>query len=550
MAEINPVALEAQYETVKRVLSLLQENATLGSDIEKKRHIQQITAEFHNELRELARHLNKEEEMAAMPGNLYGVKHPPQYVQVHKSLFKTLKNALTEKLPHHQRPAVMLEGETGSGKSVIAALLAHDDAIRLAFPDGVYWLNLGSEPDILSLQNELLKNLGDNKIIVNPEVGTEQIQKICDERACLFILDDVWDIQDIMAFKPTSKRNQLMITSAHPDLFEFVKYSIPDSQGYKLEALAESDAQELFLNCAGQPKLDDLDTLVMIGNLNKQVAYNPLAIRLLAGSVREQTVSVWSDIGDFYAAAELDFNEDYPEYLQRALQVALDALGEDADYYLSLAVFNRYYDIPQAAVISFWQYLYKLPEKQAYNLLLEFAERGLFSLSGDAQVGSIHLLDFQYAYLHADPDLDKLHVHLLTAYNRQCLSGWLSGPDDGYFYQNLCLHLHEAKRMTELKSLLLDFEWMLKKLEAAGTESLVNDYSYLEDETAKKIQQALMPDDHMVAIRDAEHLADTLFDSLWEDEKNSKDVAALLNQAREILPDWEPPYPDQDQKML
>jgi hypothetical protein len=546
----DPKLLEARYDMLAQVLARLEENAALASDVERKRHVQQFIAELQAEVRDLARRLHKDDELTRLPGALHEIFNTPTYIQSNTRLFKTLKSALIDNTT--SRPLLVIEGESGCGKSTLTAQLARDEEVRLAFPDGIFWLEIGGEPDISALQNRLLQDLGERKReFVEIEAAADYIRKICENRAALFILDDVWEIQDVLTFLPAGKNMQALVTTPHPELYEFAKYSVPSAQGYKLEALSENEAQELFLNCAERPGLDDLNTLVLISQVTKAAAYNPHAIRLVAASLRQQPPSLWEEVENNFKAVEIEGDADYPEYLQRALQFALDSLGEDADYYFSLAVFQQHNNIPQAAVVMFWQYLYKIQEKQAYNMLSDFAERGLVILSGEAQTGNVHLQDFQYAYLHTDPDLDKLHAHLLTAYNRQSQSGWLSGPNDGYFYRHLCQHLRAARRLNELKSLLLDFEWLLKKLQLAGTESLLADFLYLpDDEVIQQVKKALLPNGRMVAFQSPEHLADTLFDGLWEQQKSIKDIAALLNQAREILPDWEPPYPDQEAKFL
>jgi hypothetical protein len=548
----DPNILETRYHVLNQILQRLQENFSLSSEVERKRDLQQLILELNTEIRDLGRRLNKNEATVRLPGALHDIFNAPTYIHTNMRLFKTLKSALTDTVNQNVRPLLLIEGSSGNGKSTLAAQLARDDAVRLAFPDGIFWIEAGNDPDISALQNRLLRCLGQgSREFVDIEAAADYIRKVCENMACLFILDDVWEIQDVLTFFITHKNSQMLVTTAHPELYEFVKYSIPAALGYKLDALEENEAQELFLQCAGRPGLDDLNALVLVSELIKLAHYNPHAIRLLASCLRQQPPSLWEELRDNFNAIELDWLEDYPEYLQRALQVALDSLGEDADYYFSLAVFQQHNNIPQAAIVMFWQYLYKIQEKQAYQMLSDFAERGLLILSGGHQTGGVHLQDFQYAYLHSDPDLDKLHTHLLTAYNRQSQSGWLSGPNDGYFYRHLCLHLSAARRMTELKSLLLDFEWLVKKLQVAGTESLLADFQHLpDDEVIQQVRKALRPGGRTVAFQSAEHLADTLFDSFWEQQKTSKDISALLNQARETLPDWEPPYPDQEAKFL
>ena len=50
--------------------------------------------------------------------------------------------------------AVTLRGPGGFGKTTLAAALCHDDRILDAFDDGILWVTLGQNPNLL---NELVK---------------------------------------------------------------------------------------------------------------------------------------------------------------------------------------------------------------------------------------------------------------------------------------------------------------------------------------------------------------------------------------------------------
>jgi NB-ARC domain len=47
----------------------------------------------------------------------------------------------------------------GIGKTMLAAALAHNPKVWQAFPDGIYWLTVGQTPNVLDLQNQLLRRL-------------------------------------------------------------------------------------------------------------------------------------------------------------------------------------------------------------------------------------------------------------------------------------------------------------------------------------------------------------------------------------------------------
>ena len=62
-----------------------------------------------------------------------------------------------------------VQGMGGIGKTVLAAALAHDSEVRQAFPDGIYWLTVGQKPNLLDLQNQLLRQLTGSKETLTTE---------------------------------------------------------------------------------------------------------------------------------------------------------------------------------------------------------------------------------------------------------------------------------------------------------------------------------------------------------------------------------------------
>jgi len=65
----------------------------------------------------------------------------------------------------------------------------------------------------------------------------------------------------------------------------------------------------------------------------------------------------------------------------------------------------------------------------------------------------------------------------LARYEALCNGNWCSGPNDGYFYQNLVRLLRDAGRNEELYHLLIGSpDWMNIKF-----TTLFGDYSYVND---------------------------------------------------------------------
>src|SRR5215471_4331583 len=94
-------------------------------------------------------------------GELYGVPELPPHYLPRETDLAGLKQKLLSGDANlgitGQSSAVGVQGMGGIGKTVLAAALAHDSDVRQAFPDGVYWLTVGQTPNLLDLQNKLLR---------------------------------------------------------------------------------------------------------------------------------------------------------------------------------------------------------------------------------------------------------------------------------------------------------------------------------------------------------------------------------------------------------
>jgi hypothetical protein len=253
----------------------------------------------------------------------------------------------------------------------------------------------------------------------------------------------------------------------------------------------------------------------------------------MATLLRQQPLPTWQEcIKILQQSRNNDFPDSHPHTLMQAMQINLDALEEQSEYYLTLAIFINYTRIPQATVVMLWRYLYHLPTEPAYQFLAKLAEQGLLRL----QESYIQLHTFQHDYLYTNcADVDNLHTHLLTAYRRHCQHGWASGPNDGYFFQYLCQHLLAAERLSELKSLLLDFDWLRAKWRVCPLHSLLKDYNLLPDDSEiNRVKQALLTAAPTLLVQ-RKQLANQLFKQLKTNY--TPDMEKLLNQLAEAATD-------------
>ena len=172
-----------------------------------------------------------------------------------------------------------------------------------------------------------------------------------------------------------------------------------------------------------------------------------------------------------------------PEYeaesVLAALQVSVEELPErEQRAFRTCAVLPEDVAVPEAALLTLWSEIYD-DEEDARDAAQLFVERSLMSRD-EARRYRLH--DLYHDYLRAEcADLPAAHGRFVEAYRQQCPNGWASGPDDGYFFRHLPMHLEQAGRGDELRDLLLDYHWIKAKLAATDVPALLADYAQTAD---------------------------------------------------------------------
>jgi DNA polymerase III delta prime subunit len=551
--EQHILLLSQHYDFLNNILGGLRQYRELKNELERKLRLQQVFSHLETEVQEVRTQLG-ELKKQTKPATLHHVPILPANFVTNLPLVKTLKRHLMAKAKEEKKPPLILQGPNGVGKSVMISSLVQNQDIRQTFPDGIFWINLGIEPDVLGHQITLLQALGDSTpSIIDVEANTTRLQELSKTRACLIILDDVWDAQEALAFKVTGEHSQLVITTSDRNLLEFIHYFVSDAKGNELKPFQADQAIEFFLSCVNKEGITDDSVPFDLDDLVRAGGYLPFSLRLIANVARNQPVSDWEVLLERLQDNDYELPDKYPRALMQALHINVEELGEPGDYYLALAVFGDYSRIPQFVVIMLWKYLYQMLDDDAETFIQELVAKGLLQLNAIATKKYISLHTFQHDYLIAEAELDKLHGHLLAAYRRHCdqQHGWISGPNDGYFFEHLCKHLYHAGRHNELKSLLLDFDWLQTKLQATSIHILLNDYEWIENDDIEVIKKTLY-DAAVVLQTNKEELANQLLDRLYYEKSvaDNKDIQSLLNQAKETSPNWhaQPIFPDEKEQ--
>ena len=161
---------------------------------------------------------------ALFPGPFQAPPLPPHFVP-RPEISEVVRETL---LAGGAAPGVLvvsaIQGLGGIGKSVLAAALAHDPQVRATFPDGVLWVTLGQAPEVLSLLAAWLREgLGDYEYQpLRVEDGARHLRTLLQDKACLLVVDDVWDPADAKPFLGGGMECRALITTRRADVADEV----------------------------------------------------------------------------------------------------------------------------------------------------------------------------------------------------------------------------------------------------------------------------------------------------------------------------------------
>ncbi|MBD2567607.1 NB-ARC domain-containing protein [Anabaena lutea] len=444
---------------------------------DKQKNLIEFDKLWESQRLEKSKKLDNHQTKSKILGKLSHVPEQPLNFLPRPDELNKIKSLLLEN--ENQRVAVTgishrvgLQGMGGIGKSVLAAILAHDEDIRSVFPDGILWVTLGQQPALTLRQSDLAKMLGDSsQIFQDVQQGKVYLGELLANKACLLIIDDVWKTKDAQAFNVLGQRCKMLITTRDSKILEEL-----GTVNHQLDLLTVPESLALLALWAKQhPETLPLEAHQIVEECGKL----PLALAMIGAMLKDKP-DRWKNVLYKLRNADLEkikFN--FPDYpypnLLKAIQVSVEALEPDLQKrYLDFAVFPEDTLIPEAVLQPFWQSegLNTFDTQDDIDL---FVERSLVRRD-DQNCLTLHDLQYDYVCKQAG-DLSILHNRLLAAYSKYCSHGWHTGINDGYFFQNLAYHLRESGRKKELYRLLIKSpDWMEAKYIAC-----IGDAAYVAD---------------------------------------------------------------------
>ena len=403
---------------------------------------------------------------------------------------------------------VGLQGMGGVGKTILASAVARVPEVRKKFTDGIYWITLGQHPNLVERQKQLCRAMNEKEPpFTDIQGGQAYLSDLLADKTCLIILDDVWETDHIGAFNRAGHSCRMLITTR-------IRSIIPSLDGieHNLDLLSEKEALGLLAKrLEREPSSLPKEAIEIV----HECGYLPLALAM-AGSMIVQTGGDWANILHKLRTAELEkIRMDSPEYpyhdLYKVMQVSIDYLGVDKEFYFDLAVFPEDAHIPPKALETYWESdgLDTYAVKDKCDLFVDHS----LALTDDR--GRLYLHDLHYDFIHLHGgDLKKRHNKLLTGYRRRCPDGWASCPDDGYFYENFVWHLFTVGEKKAMRRLLLNFDWITMKLDVCGVGALLSDYYFLNNDEIIALVQGAIRLSTSVLVRDTSAIKSQLYGRL------------------------------------
>ncbi|CAO5229682.1 DUF4062 domain-containing protein [Frankia sp. AgKG'84/4] len=479
---------------------------------------------------------------------------------------------------------VGVHGTGGFGKSTLALMACRHDKVRLCFPDGVLWTDVGqdlADAQLAEKINGLSRRLGDeHPASADPMQAGMRLGELLADRRILLVIDDVWSPEQLTPFRQGGVRCHRLVTTRD-------RATLPlDCSTITVDLMQLDQAVALLMGRVEQLSAPDAQALA------ERCGRWPLLLRLIAGHLYLR-ISAGMPVVAAVEEATRDLDEAGPtafDELGRAQAIAATVeaslrllrepgtdTGSPLDRYLELVAFPRGTVIPLEVLEVMWRYTAGWLPWRTGRFCDRLAELSLIrQVRGDAggPVG-VRLHDVMHRYIRdrVGPRLRSAHADLLAAYRAELAEPILASGDRAdnpprgghrvpwwrlprsnfYLWKNLPLHLDEAGEHGELVALAHDLRWAAGKIHMFGSVMLEADMALLPEDPAAQALGRLARQTanlHQAADEPAVAAATLAVYAAGVDVLTTAAQELIEDLARPSLRPTVPPLPDQPDPAL
>lgn len=217
---------------------------------------------------------------------------PPRVFIGREDSLKHVKRLLTvDQRSRNLENITVIHGWPGVGKTSLVSAIGHDTEIGRTFKDGVLWISLEQQPNIISAMARWGRALGSENILKAPTVrdATAQLAALLSKRNMLLIVDDVWETGHAAAFSDAAGEEcSVMITTRLPKIAEAL--TTDQNHTYNLPVLTEEFAlRVLRILVPDVVSQNEAECRTLVRDLECL----PLALHVAAGLLRSEVNLGW-----------------------------------------------------------------------------------------------------------------------------------------------------------------------------------------------------------------------------------------------------------------
>jgi NB-ARC domain len=379
-----------------------------------------------------------------------------------------------------------IAGLGGLGKSVLATAIVLDPEVQERFDDGILWVTLGQNPDLLSLLGDWIRELDKSREAFSAntlEAAARYLGTLLAERRMLLVIDDVWNAVHAEWFRVGGIGCRVLVTTREARL-EGAEY-------YDLDLMTEDESIELVRKKLGQRWQSEQEAEVRaFANLLGRL---PLALDLAANQVRDGLS--WEELRSEFEAERravflgtgrrssalqlLDSSEAWERLeeeeqrkysLQACFNLSLKRLNpQQFEQFAWLGVLPEDVNLDRRVAAVLWD----LSLLRAQKVLIDLRNRSFLTGGVDTIEGEpsyrVHDLMHDMARISLDcppsnesnqlgglgMSVATAHQGFLERYRAQAEDcRWDRLPSDGYIYRHLTWHMTQAGWLDEIHALM------------------------------------------------------------------------------------------------
>lgn len=432
------------------------------------------------------------------PRELVSTFSPPTALGTRYVERPMLDNEVVRRLTHvapelTARTITYVVGSAGFGKSSLAAHISSDPRVLERFSDGVYWIDVGRNGDLIGTMRGLLATLEPES---TPPAGIEEASTrlaiSLTGKACLLVLDDVWDRKAIEYLGRADVTGRVLVTTRKRGLGQALDEVLvgefrPDESTSLLRSrlsiyVAESQLQRVASTLGHWPLLLDLAARATQANAAIQSTSEPAALQAVLDRVARLGPAALDSRGSLSREDAIAVTIEYSLGAQPELdRTRCEALG----------VFHPQDYVPLEVVWKFWNALDGQPDPE--GTAHELAETSLIQLVDGGRAIRLHEQLWNWFRQQATPHMERLASALLASWG---------DPDtvlrraDAYQVRWYSFQLHQGREYERLSSLVSP-KWV-----KSVRDLLHSDWSLIRD-TDLAIDGAGKLRDHVVMLRHA-----------------------------------------------